>query len=265
MTTAYPTGSTTASGQTELIALADRLEAYAHKYERLRDSRCVFTLAYSLMTRHIAGRYGQPADLDWNWIALLAFAFSRRYIDALDAADRGQPPPPAWAYVFDTLRTRRTSVLEALLFSMTVHIVRDLPHALCDVGLDRDGRDHLREYHFMNEVLKDAIEEVQDLVGRRYEPLTRWLDLFAGDNDEIMTSYGIRISRATAWYNANRLVDPRSAAKASEAIDESPRILVDAVMRPRVFSSRLLFRLLRLISALTRRWPSERAALRPTG
>lgn len=246
----------TTAGRESLQALAALLESRALRYEQQRDSRCVFTLAYATMTKQLADAFGTPSDLDWTWIAVLADAFGRRYLSALDAADAGGEPPPAWAHAFGTLRTARTSVLEDLLFSMTVHIVRDLPHALCDVGLEDDGRAHLREFHFVNDIMASSIDPMQTLVAKRYGPYTRWLDQFAEGFDEILTNYGIRMSRATAWYNANRLLDMRFAEEAAQSIERSPRIFIETAMNPPWFSLALLLRVSRRISAFFRRWPT---------
>ncbi len=240
-----------------LAALASVLEDLTSRFEAARDRRCVFTLVYALMTRRLIDGFGSPSDLDWTWIALLASKFGERYLEAVRALDSGGAPPPAWAHVFGTQRTSRTSVLEDLLFPLTVHLVRDLPYALCDAGLESDGRTHLREFHHVNDVMEDTIEAVQDAVARRYGPFTSYLDVFAGGYDEILSNYGFRVSRAVAWYNANRLADPRSCDSATRSIERSPRILIETVMNPPWFSLRVVFRGLRLISSLVRRWPSS--------
>jgi uncharacterized protein DUF5995 len=238
----------------QLNALALALLSRAAEYERKRDSRCVFTLAYALLTRRLAVACGTEA-LDWDWIARLATAFSARYFLALDAIDHGTSPPPAWAHVFGTLGTSRTSVLEDLLFPMTAHIVRDLPYALVDVGLEHDARNHLREFHHINDLMDDTIEEIQGMVPERYGPHTGWLDRVAGGLDEILTNYGVRVSRAAAWYNANRLLDAASSDEARRSIERSPRIVVEIVMAPPVRSLDFVLSWMRRLASLVRRWP----------
>lgn len=239
-----------------LTELAERLETLAIQYEAQRDRRCVFTLAYALMTRQLVESFGTPPDLDWPWIARLADHFGKRYLEALAAADNGGTPSPAWAHAFGTQKVERTSVLEDLLFPLAVHIIRDLPHALCDAGLESDGRAHLREFHFVNEVMEGTIEGVQEAVAKRYGPFTKYLDVFAGNYDEILSNYGFRVSRSVAWYNANRLLDPRSRDSATRSIERSPRILIETVMSPPLVSLRIVARASRLLSSLLRRWPS---------
>jgi Family of unknown function (DUF5995) len=240
----------------DLLALAASLQAMADQYERARDGRCVFAFAYALMTRRLAEVFDADQALDSHWIAVLGAHFGRRYLDALDAADHDRPPPPAWAHAFGVLRMARTSALEDLLFCMTVHIVRDLPHALCDAGLSVDGRSRLREFHHVNDVMDQTIDDVQEMVGTRYEPYARVLDRFAANHDELLTNYGIRVSRAVAWYNANRLLDPASADEAARSIERSPRIFIELITNPPFWSLRLLFRLFRMVASWGRRWPA---------
>ena len=246
-----------------LKALAQTLETLAFRYEAERDRRCVFTLAYALMTRQLAQSFGTTPDVDWPWIARLADSFGTRYLDALRAADAGAPQSPAWAHAFGTQKAERTSVVEDLLFPLAVHIIRDLPHALCDAGLESDGRAHLHEFHFVNEVMEGTIEAVQDVIAVRYGPFTKYLDVFAGNYDEILTNYGFRVSRSVAWYNANRLLDARSRDEAVRSIERSPRILMESVMSPPLMSLRIVTRVLRLLSSLLRRWPTAGEPIRP--
>ncbi|MGH9199510.1 MAG: DUF5995 family protein, partial [Acidimicrobiia bacterium] len=193
-----------------LDAIAERLDSYVARYERARDSRCVFTYAYAIMTRSIRDEIHQSGIADPEWVVALAETFAAQYFEALDAYDQGEPLPPAWDKVFKTILARRTSVLEDLVFGITAHIVHDLPLALIDVGLATNGRSHIHDFHTVNAMMSGMIDTMQDQVARRYSPLIHWLDWMIEGYDEILSNYGIRMSRGLAWYNAERLLDPDS-------------------------------------------------------
>ena len=237
-----------------LGAIAAELDRLTARLEQAHDSRCVFTYAYSIMTRRIAfDLSGQPAA-DADWIASLANAFSRRYFAAIEAYDRGELAEGAWRTIFDALENRRTSALEDLVFAMTGHIVHDLPLALGDVGPE-PGR--IADFQYVNEMMKGTIEVVEREVARRYSPVLRWLDRLTEGYDQILTDYGIRMSRGLAWYNALRIADPRAREGALAAIEHSPELVVSNVLDPPKISMRILFRLLRLVVRLGRRWPRD--------
>jgi len=251
--------STVAAAE-RLIALATRLDVRARALEARKDSRCVFTHAYALMTRRLAAELPAGNLDDPDWVVEIAEAFAEKYFSALERYDRGEEPPPAWRAVFTTISSRRTSVLEDLTFGVYAHIVRDLPHTLQELGLaDAAGRSRLRDHHTVTAIVGRAIDDVQAAVGERYGPYIRSLDRIGNRYDEILTNYGIRLSRGMAWYNAQRLDDPRSAASATAAVEESTRVFVAQVMDPPLFSLRVFLRASRWVAALLRRWPADSA------
>lgn len=249
--------STVASHVERLEAVAARLDAHALALEARKDSRCVFTHAYALMTRRIVAELPTGELDDPAWVVALAETFAERYFYALDAYDDGAELPPAWDAVFRTICGRRTSVLEDLVFGVYAHIVRDLPHALQEVGLtDAAGRTRIRDHHTLTAIVASTIEDVQEAVAARYGPYVRSLDRIGKRYDEILTGYGIRLSRGMAWYNAVRLDDPRSAAAAAAAVERSPKVFVDEIMNPPLWSLRVGLRAFRWLVAHLRRWPS---------
>jgi hypothetical protein len=249
--------ATVASHVERLEAVATRLDAHARALEAREDSRCVFTHAYALMTRRIVAELPAGELDDAAWVVGLAETFAGRYFHALDAYDSGAEVPPAWTAVFTTICGRRTSVLEDLVFGVYAHIVRDLPHALVEVGLaDRAGRSRIRDHHILTAIVASTIEDVQEEVAARYGPYVRSLDRIGKRYDEILTGYGIRLSRGMAWYNAMRLDDPRSADAAAAAVERSPRVFIDEVMNPPIWSLRVGLRASRWIVAHLRRWPT---------
>ena len=250
--------SASAAGLHErLAALAERLEARARDLDRRKDSRAVFTHAYALMTRQISEELPAPPGFDPAWTVSLAEAFAARYLAALDGYDRGGEVPEAWRTVFGAIGDRRTSVVEDLVFAMTAHIVRDLPHALLDVGLaDAEGRTHVHDFHAVNHALGHEIRPIVNATSRRYGRYVKFLDRLGKPYDEIITDYGIRMSRGVAWYNAVRLQNPDETEAAAESIERSPGIVVDGVLNPPGWSLRIALRFLRWLLGFLRKWPA---------
>jgi hypothetical protein len=240
-----------------IATVADRLAARAFEFERRHDSRCVFATAYAHLTRRLSAAidragFGEPA-----WVADLALVFSGYYFRALDAFEDGTLTAGAWKSVFDAGKAGGTSVLEDLVLGMTAHIVNDLPLALCEVGLrDAQGHSRLPDYHRVNDVLGAAIGEIQDAITHRYDPLLGALDFIAGSSDEILTSYGLRLSRALAWYNAQRLLEPDLREAAEISIAKSPSRVLTELFDPPSWSLGFIARGVRWVSGLARRWPA---------
>jgi hypothetical protein len=244
-----------------LEALAASLAGRARRLEQRRDSRCVFTHAYALMTRRLAAEVSTSTLTEPAWVVALAETFAARYAAALDAWDAGEEPAPAWREVFEAIGSRRTSVLEDLVLAMAAHIMRDLPHSLLDAGLEApDGSSRIGDFHAVNDVLGKAVDEIQDEVGRRYARYFRSLDRIGRGYDEILTNYGVRVSRGLAWYNARRLADPRSSEDAASSIERSPIVFAHGVMNPPLRSLRVLLRALRWCLGYLRRWPAAHEA-----
>ena len=260
--------TTASTPSARLYAVAVRLETRADALAERRDSRCVFATAYGLMTRRIADELPSAGLAEPEWVVDVAERFAARYFLALEAYDRGDDVPPAWRAVFDTLAARRTSVVEDLLFGVYAHIVRDLPHTLLECGLaDREGRSRIRDHHIVTAIVGRAIDGIQDAVADRYGPYVRPLDRIGRRYDEILTDYGIRLSRGMAWYNALRLADPSSVEAAAASLERSTTIFVGQVMRPPIWSARAGLRALRWLAAHFRRWPEPSRGDRrsPTG
>jgi hypothetical protein len=241
-----------------LDALSTRLETRARELDRQKDSRAVFTHAYSLMTAQIAAELPTDPGFDPSWTVGLAEAFASRYLAALDAYDRGAGVPAAWDVVFHAICDRRTSVVEDLVFAMTAHIVRDLPHALLDVGLrDSSGRPRIHDFQAVNDVLGHEIEPIVSATSRRYGRYVKALDRLGKPYDRIVTDYGIRLSRGIAWYNAMRLENPDESVDAADSIERSPAVVVDQVLNPPAWSLRTGLRFLRWVLGFLRKWPAE--------
>jgi hypothetical protein len=240
-----------------LDELADRLDERRISLEQRRDSRCVFTCAYVLITRRLADGLPDAKYEDPAWIVELAETFAGLYFDALDASASGGPVGEAWGCVFDAIDRKHSSVLEDLVFSMTAHIVHDLPAALDHVATTGAAGSHVHDFHAVNQTMGESIDEIEATISRRYAPWVRLLDQLGRPYSLILSNYGIRMSRGLAWYNATRLADPASRTDAQASTARSVQEFVNQVLRPPAWELRTLFRLGRLVVGFCRRWPAD--------
>jgi Family of unknown function (DUF5995) len=243
--------------EARLEALATLLDERRLELEQARDSRCVFTCAYVLITRRLARGLPQAGYGDAAWIVELAEVFGGLYLDALDASAAGRTAGEAWDSVFDAIDRRRSSVLEDLVFSLTAHIVHDLPAALERLGREGADGSHISDFHAVNRTMAEGIDEIQTAISKRYAPWVRQVDRLGGPYSRILSSYGIRMARGLAWYNADRLADPASRTEARASTARSVKTFVDEVLHPPVWTTRTALRFGRFVVGLFRRWPSN--------
>ena len=209
-----------------LIAVEERLNQLRRHYEQRDDVRKVFTFAYELITRELIRAIyvkmirntGPCYFRDVGWVIRLNQAFAMTYFEAVQAYDSGggiftggsghqSSDSWWWQKVFAEIgvaERKNSSVLEALVYPMMAHIVGDLPYALLEIGFDQT---HLQDYHRLNDLIADAIDQVQQRVSCRYAQRQLIADRLLGRYDEILSAYGIRLARSLAWYNALRLAE----------------------------------------------------------
>lgn len=242
------------SGLSDVI---EQLERQRDWYEAVRDRRAVFTHAYARITRVFNERIHTQGFTDPAWIESLDVAFAREYFSALDAYDLRGEEPPGWAPVFEAMSRGRTSVLEELILSMAAHIIHDLPLALVSAWRDDPIERRLGDFHLANDVLKAGIDEIQRSTAARYNPILRWLDRAGAREDEVLTNYGIRLARAAAWFNGERLRDPQTKAAALASLGKSTAVVVRLLLRPPLKSLRIVLRFARWVIRSLRIWPGR--------
>jgi hypothetical protein len=261
----------------EVVAdVAEQLIRYIERYEERRDSRCVFAFLYLQLTRTLATSLGvgDPAFHNPAFVADLADCLAQEYFTTSDTMDSwlessGTMPtahltpsdipdavPEPWREVFAALSGGRSYVLEDALFSMMAHISYDLPVALRGMASQGDVVAHLSDFHLMNEVLGNAVDFVQDELSNRYGWWLGGLDRIFARNDELLSNYGIRVSRGMAWYNFCRLVDPDARAEAEQSIRSSTGAFIRQVREPDNWLLRPALHLARAVLPERRRWPA---------
>jgi len=243
--------------------LAERLEQRANRLELARDPACVFARAYSELCRRLADALHKEGWSDPEWVALLTLRMVEHYLRALNERAAGTLANGVWQSSFEASEQRATSVREELVLGLTTSLVHDLPLALCEVGMHApSGASHLRDYHDINEAWGQAVEDISAALMRRYEPWLGAADQMSESYATLLTNQGLRIARATAWYNAERLQDPAQAGSARAALSRWSEVTLYELLHPPVWSLRFVARGSRLLSRVSRRFPGMRAGLR---
>ncbi|MEK6478734.1 DUF5995 family protein [Catalinimonas sp. 4WD22] len=246
--------TTTLTYQQRIEEVYKALDKLTRLLESQQDTRATFALVYTRMTYRILLSLNEHAYLKPETVTALTESFAHKYMSAVEAYSNHLNCPPAWNYAFDTLKGTTTSLLDELLICMYVHISYDLPFALWEVEQKLPDALSIHDFHLVNDVLQTSIDEIQELVARRYSYRLFSLDRYLKNNDEIITNYGIRLSRGIAWYNFQRLkahIDIESALYRS--CEVNTRLIINGPYR----ITRLPLKLIRYLLNLDRFWPSQ--------
>jgi hypothetical protein len=246
-----------------LEELVDRLERQADRLEEARDSSCVFARVLGRMNHRLADSLLRSGWDDPEWVALLALRTADHYMQALRARHAGQPSSSVWSSLFEAAHKRQTSVSEELVLALSAHFVHDLPQALAEVGMrDKSGETRLRDYHAVNDPLGLAVEDIALELTRRYESWFAPADHIDVGLARILSNEGVRVARATAWYNTERLLHAQLKTSAQSAIRRWPLVTLYELLHPPVWSTRFASRRVRVLSRWARSWPGRRIGVR---
>jgi hypothetical protein len=125
---------------------------------------------------------------------------------------------------------------------MTAHIVHDLPAALDRVGRKGVEGSHVSDFLAVNRTMAEGMDEIEAAISKRYAPWVRLLDHLGRPYSRILSSYGIRMARGLAWYNADRLADPFSRDEARSSTTRNVETFVDEVLHPPTTTARTALR-----------------------
>jgi hypothetical protein len=201
----------------------ERMTALAGELRRDGDGRLAFHATYLRTTQAVAQALRDGAFADPGWVDRWDVAFARLYLDALDAARRGEPVPEPWAVAFGVAAAQPDlPAVRHVLLGMNAHINYDLPQALLAVISDAEFGDPqvraLREadHRRIDEVLAIRVG-AEDAELQRLDPAATWQDRAVQPLNRVATRRFLRESRAKVWANALELSKARAAGPASYA------------------------------------------------
>jgi hypothetical protein len=185
------------------------------------DDRAAFHATYLRTTRAVAAALRAGAFQDGDWVERWDVAFAGLYLDALDAARRGEPVPRPWSVAFAAASGQRSlPALRHVLLGMNAHINYDLPQALLAVISDAEFDDPAllarreADHRKIDEVLSARVRAEDDEL-RELTPARSWRDDALQPLNRAATRRFLRESRARVWANAATL--SRSRRQGEEA------------------------------------------------
>ena len=196
-------------------ALIARMTAQLDELRQAGDARAAFHATYLRTTRAVADALRAGAFLDGGWVERWDVAFARLYLDALDAARRGDPVPRPWAVAFAAAAGHRSlPALQHVLLGMNAHINYDLPQALLAVISDAEFDDPAllarreADHRKIDEVLSARVR-AEDAELRELATARSWRDDVLQPLNRAATRRFLRESRAKVWANAEALSGSR--------------------------------------------------------
>lgn len=208
----------------ETARVIERMHTQALAWEQSEDKRAIFLRCYSMMTGNMLTALDNDRFHDTIWATQLLNVFADYYFHALAAYDQSPSETPAvWQFAHDAAKERKLHVMQHLFLGINAHINYDLVLTIVDMlqpewhQLNEAQRQLRYEDHCkVNEVIAETIDQVQDTVIERYDPLMDVIDRMLGRVDEFLLSRLITHWRETVWQQAMSILACQHAQEREE-------------------------------------------------
>ena len=128
----------------------------------------------------------------------LDIIFANRYLEAYNQYKNRLEPTQSWKLAFDAAKQWRPIVLQHLFLGMNAHIDLDLGIAAAQSVEGQDISALRSDFNKINQILSSLLNNVQQDLAEVW-PFLKIFDLAAGDLDETLSRFGIKIARGRAW------------------------------------------------------------------
>jgi hypothetical protein len=224
-----------------IVEIVDRLTDITTWARRSNNRLGFFPALYRTVTIEVQrgireGRFEDAARME-----RLDVIFARRYLDAFDAYQRGQPVTRSWRLAFDTAARWRPIVLQHLLLGMNAHINLDLGIAAAAVAPGGSLPALRHDFDEINAILEGLMAGVESEIST----VSPWIDLVAtaaGNVDGVLGVFNMRLARNVAWSVAEKLAPLDAAGQGPhiEKIDLAAALAGRALLYPPLLTTAAL-------------------------
>lgn len=205
-----------------------------------------FQALYRGVTVEIARGIQRGGFSDPSRMERLDVHFAKRYIDALECHQRGEPTTRSWEISLRAAGDDAPIVLQHLLLAMNAHINLDLGIAAARTAPGKALPSLRADFNAINDVLASLVDELQRNLARVW-PLLRPLDWLAGRTEERLVGFSMTIARDSAWRFAESLafLDEREQEAEIDRMDRWIAVFGAKLHRP-VFPLSIIQRAVRV-------------------
>lgn len=206
----------------------ERMQSLIHQWEEETNHQAIFLSCYHLMTSNVLTAIEAGEFQDNAWVREFLHRFADYYFVALEAYERDPASAPrVWQLTHSTAHDPRSLAIENLLLGVNAHINYDLVLTLVELLRpewhelsDEERATRYADHRYINEILAQTIDSVQDQVLEPAMPAMALVDALLGRLDELLISRLITQWREIVWQNAMRLLEAESPDEQAAVVEE---------------------------------------------
>lgn len=201
-----------------------------------------FAALYRRVTQEVKDRIAAGMFADGPRMERFDVRFARRYLDAWQCHERGEPTTGSWRAALGCREKYWPVVMQHLLLGMNAHINLDLGIVAAEIAPGTAIHGLKNDFDAINQLLSDLVDDVQGRLTRIW-PGVGILDRAGGGLDERIVNFSLRRARAASWSMATALAaetDPVRRHLRIEGVDRFASGLARRVLGPGLMASGVL-------------------------
>jgi hypothetical protein len=160
--------------------------------------------------------------------------FARRYFEAFDAFQAGQPVSKSWQVAFDATRNEQITVFQHLVLGVNAHINLDLGIAAAHTR-PQDAIYGLRkDFEKINEVIAGLVSSEQQRLADIWLPYA-WLHWLLKTEEDGWINFSMSAARMAAWKVATTVAfapDAETERMMIDKLDDGIAFLAGSIINP---------------------------------
>lgn len=223
-----------------------RLDGVIERARSARSRRGYFPSLYRKVTVGVQEGIRDGVFEDGDRMERLDVVFANRYLEAVEAEERGETPTHSWQVAFEAAGRWRPIVVQHLLLGMNAHINLDLGIAAARAAPGAELESLHADFNRINQVLASLVDGVKEELSTVW-PALRLLDRLAGDKEDRIINFSMVQARDQAWKHAESLAPLTEIDQATriEGLDSWVADFGQVIWRPGL-KARLITLIIRL-------------------